>query len=125
MLFYFKPSVRPETRTDPITGEVTLTGRTQLRVYDIRFGYKVITPGLLAENATQAVCRDLLARAMPRVEAAGYPIVLHTHDEIVAEVDEGVTHEGMVVEMCRGEPWSEGFPLAAAGFTAPRNRKDD
>jgi DNA polymerase len=44
--------------------------------------------GIWTENAVQAASGDLLVAAMPRLEAAGYPIVLPVHDEIVAEVPE-------------------------------------
>ena len=71
----------------------------------------------LVENIVQGTARDLLAEAMLRVEKKGYPIVMHCHDEIIAEVPEG---SGSVDEMCEVmavQPvWAEGLPLRADGY---------
>ena len=71
----------------------------------------------LVENIVQGTARDLLAEAMLRVEKKGYPIVMHCHDEIIAEVPEGI---GSVDEMCEimavQPTWAEGLPLRADGF---------
>ena len=71
----------------------------------------------LVENIVQGTARDLLAEAMLRVEKKGYPIVMHCHDEIIAEVPEG---SGSVDEMCEvmavQPEWAEGLPLRADGY---------
>ncbi|MEY8326669.1 DNA polymerase [Lachnospiraceae bacterium 54-11] len=71
----------------------------------------------LVENIVQGTARDLLAEAMLRVEKKGYPIVMHCHDEIIAEVPED---SGSVDEMCEimavQPEWAEGLPLRADGY---------
>jgi DNA polymerase len=81
--------------------------------------------GKLFENVVQAVARDVLAYSMPRAEAAGYEIVLHVHDEIVADVPDtdDHSHEGLAAIMVEDLDWSHGLPLAAAGFTTGRYYK--
>ena len=61
---------------------------------------------------------------MRRIEAAGYPIVLTVHDEIVCEVPEGFGNleefHRLMVEL---PAWAEGLPLAAKVWTRPRYAK--
>ena len=39
--------------------------------------------GMWTANIVSGIARDLLGERDARLEAAGYPVVLHVHDEIV------------------------------------------
>jgi DNA polymerase len=102
--------------------------RPALGYYGINDKYQWATldtyGGKLIENVCQAICRDLLAEAMLRLEAAGYPIVLHVHDEIIAET---LRRFGSLEEfneiMSEVPEWAHGFPIKVAGWKGPRYRK--
>ena len=80
--------------------------------------------GLWLQNATEAICRDLLAEAMLRFEAKGFPVILTVHDEVVCEPPLGFgTVENFESEMCVLPGWAEGFPVAASGFEGARYHK--
>jgi hypothetical protein len=81
--------------------------------------------GTFTENVVQAISRDLLAAAMQRLEAAGYPIVLHVHDEIVAEVLEGFGSADEFAKLMTALPaWAEGLPLVAKARVSKRYAKE-
>ena len=81
--------------------------------------------GKLTENVVQALSRDILAEAMTRLDAEGYPIVLHVHDEIVAEVEAHKNWDLKLFEayMKRVPTWAAGLPIAVEGWRGARYRK--
>lgn len=83
--------------------------------------------GKLVENIVQAVSRDLLAYSMRSVDASGFRIVLHVHDEIVAEhpgADPARDLRELIKVMTEKPDWAEGLPLNADGFTSHFYQKD-
>jgi DNA polymerase bacteriophage-type len=85
--------------------------------------------GKLAENATQATARDVLAAGMLQAENNGFDIVLSVHDELITEVfDKRLAKDAAELAFWMtyqgGFQWAEGLPLAAAGFETYRYRKD-
>lgn len=81
--------------------------------------------GSLFENIVQASSRDILADGMLALDALGYNIVLHVHDEIgVEEKKETRSLEEVERVMCVSSPWAVGLPIAAKGWRGVRYRKD-
>jgi DNA polymerase len=83
--------------------------------------------GKLSENIIQAIARDLLADGMRRLDAAGFDIVMHVHDEVVADIPD-LSTDYVIGEMCRilGEEvdWARGLGTPAEGFVTPYYKKD-
>jgi DNA polymerase len=94
-------------------GEISFTDHRGVRTYT--YG------GRLAENATQAGARDILAGALVRLHNAGYEIVGHVHDEAWVQNTDDV--ETISKIMCDLPEWADGLPLAAEGATMRRYRK--
>lgn len=79
------------------------------------------------ENIVQAVARDILSRGMLDAENAGFEVCLHVHDELITETDDNELYPESALSSMMAAPrsWTQGLPLAAAGFEAYRYRKDD
>jgi DNA polymerase len=81
-------------------------------------------PGLTFQHAVQAIARDLLANGMNRVEAAGYPVVMSIHDEVISEIPDETGDVGQFTDLLSELPdWAAGIPLLAEGWSGYRYRK--
>lgn len=93
--------------------------------YSRQWKHQASYGGMLVENVTQAVARDVMAEAMLRCEASGvYVPVLTVHDELVAEAPAhlGTVHAfEALVSQC--PEWAQGCPIAAEGWSGMRYRK--
>lgn len=83
--------------------------------------------GKFIENACQSIARDILFAGMELAETAGYEIILTVHDELVTEVDDDDQFNDAVLSelLAKPVPGCAGLPLAAAGFTTYRYKKED
>ena len=80
--------------------------------------------GKLVENIVQAIARDVLAQAMMNLRNKGFNIVMHVHDEIVLEVENGVSSVEEVCEiMCKENRYLKGLKLKADGFESKYYKK--
>ena len=83
--------------------------------------------GKLVENIVQATARDLLAHSMLKVRAIGLPIVMHVHDELIAEVYKttaATDFKAIIDIMAEPVPWAPGLILKGDGYMTDFYKKD-
>lgn len=117
VLTYRNAGIRPlPPKWDPSARPVdTLTYANPHGIETILYG------GLIAENIVQALCRDLLADALVRLDVANMQLVSHVHDEILVECPEASAEWflGYVgCQMSKTPTWAKGFPLRVEGFVS-------
>lgn len=106
----------------PAKPSVTALGVNSVTLAFERFG---LYGGLAFENIVQAIAADLLRCGLKLAEGAGYPVIGHVHDAIIAEVRRGFgSVDEFVRVICQLSAWAEGLPLTASGFRGKRDRKD-
>lgn len=129
---YWRPSVEVTTKTVRWFNDEAGVVESELESPELRFwsqnearnGMSPETTygGKLVENVTQAVARDLLAEALLRVDPL-YPVVMHVHDSIASEVDEGAGDVDEFCELMSTVPnWATGCPIDADGYRSKRFR---
>ncbi len=118
-LTYFDPKLVDDSIT--YLGEAAEDGKTS------RHWTRIWTHGgKMTGNVCQTLARDILAPTLQTAEERGYTPILTVHDEVLTEVpDTDEFSEAGLIEILASNPeWAVGLPLAAAGFTARRYKKD-
>lgn len=76
------------------------------------------------ENIVQATARDILTEAMLRLDAHGYKIVMHVHDEAVIEAPANTSLDDICEVMGQTPTWAKGLLLRADGYICDFYKKD-
>jgi len=110
-------------------------------VYDIlncgprqRFVVRGAEGPFIVHNCTQAVCADLLIDLLSWLDENDVPVIMHVHDEVVAEVSLTKAYKAskpaqvalreLLEDMCFTPEWADGLPLEATGWINPYFIKD-
>jgi DNA polymerase len=117
-LYYYDPQIVINRFDQPAISYMSFNYVTQKEERKEMYG------GIWTENEDQAIARDIMALGMLRVEEAGYPIVLTSHDEVVSEIDSKFgTIEEFVTLLTKRPSWAKDCPIDAEGWRGKRYRK--
>lgn len=82
--------------------------------------------GVLAENMSQALARDIFSHMMLEIDKAGIDIIFHVHDEVICECDEEKAEETLqtIIKIMSTPPeWIPDIPLDAEGEILTKYQK--
>ena len=119
---------QPETREDCREGTCRCEPRRQVSymAWKNKQWRRVYTyGGKLAENATQAACRQLMQAAAQALERYQYPMILTVYDEAIAQVPltHGTISEFEEIMVTSLPPFAERWPIRAEVWEGSRYRK--
>jgi len=119
-LAYVNPRIKPDPKFDK--DGLVFDGMDQVKK---KWMSHRTYGGRLVENLVQAIARDCLAVSLTRLDAEGYEVVMHVHDEAVLDVPIGTGSVEHVTNVM-GKPidWAPGLPLSAAAFECDFYQKD-
>lgn len=94
------------------------------------FGKDSIQPrlwgGTVTENVTQRMARDVMAEAIVNLEAAGFPVLFHAHDEVILALPIQGAEKALeeAKELMKVPPaWAPDLPLGVDGVLSPHYTK--
>ena len=82
--------------------------------------------GVVAENLSQGLARDIFSDMLVRLEDNGIELIFHVHDEVIIECDENHADEVLsktINIMSTPPAWIPDIPLAAEGQTLTHYQK--
>lgn len=112
-LFYVRPAVEQD--------RITFWGQNQTTR---KWSKQETYGGKLVENIVQAVARDCLVEKLLQLEAAGYNIVFHIHDEVIIDARQDQHLADVVEIMKKPVSWAPDLPLNADGWEGEYFTKD-
>lgn len=89
-----------------------------------KWGEQSTYGGKLTENIVQAIARDCLCEVLRRIEARGWDVVFHVHDEVIVDAPLDVHTDDLCELMAEPIDWAPGLLLKGAGFEAEYYMKD-
>lgn len=114
--------IYPDIRLETIRDKNTNAAREAV-TYQTPKGRISIYGGKFTENIVQGIARDILVSSLAKLQKAGYPIVMHIHDEVLAEYPRDCVDEISKILASAAEPY-KGLPLKAEGFACNFFRKE-
>jgi len=127
-LHYINPQVEENVLVQGPKGEYekTVYSHDATDKNTMQWGRVTTHGGVLIENATQAIARDVLLEGMREAERVGFDIRLHVHDEIMSYIslDSTLTVKDLEYAMAKQISWAPDLPLGAEGFETNFYRKN-
>jgi len=81
--------------------------------------------GMIAQNITQAIARDVFFTGHLAAHKAGYHAIVRVHDELLVErTSPSQSKEELIQLMTQSIDWAPGLPLAAEGWEGCYYRKE-